>query len=319
VTGPTRVSVVLGVRGGAGVLAETLDSVLAQEGVALELILVVDGHLDPSAEAEVARHGDRLHMVRRPPEGLTLALIAGCAEARGAYIARVDAGDRMEPGRLARQAEVLDQHPACVWTACATAVTGPEWEPLGISRGRPEDGGEVEPLPENPEQGLSCDIPHHGAAMFRRADYLACGGYRAEFYYGQDWDLWYRLAERGRYYQIPEVLYTARLFPHGISMRKWRQQRRIAECSRGAFVARRLGRDQSPFLERARAIRPPSRSGLGEGLGRLWWGGDGAYFIGEALRRQRHPHARRYLVESLRHAPLQVRGYVRLIQSGLGF
>ena len=318
-TGPTRVSVVLGVRGGAGVLAETLDSVLAQQGVSLELILVVDGGLDASAETEVVHYGDRLRVVHRPAEGLTRALIAGCAEAVGEYIARVDAGDRMEPGRLARQAEVLDQYPACVWTACATAVTGPEWEPLGVSCGRPAGGGEVEPLPADPALGLVCDIPHHGSVMFRRADYLAAGGYRADFYYGQDWDLWYRLAERGTYYQIPEVLYSARLFPHGISMRKWRQQRRIAECSKGAFVARRLGQDETPFLERARAIRPTARARLGEGLGRLWRGGDGAYFIGEALRRQRHPHARRYLLDSIRAAPFQVRAYVRLLQSMMEF
>lgn len=320
--GPVQVSVVMGVRGGCSVLGETLDSVLGQERVSLELVLVVDGHLDPSAEAAVAqrdtRHPGRLRLLRRPAEGLTRALIAGCAEARGDYIARVDAGDRMEAERLSRQAEALDRHPGCVLVACATTVCGPDWEPLWISQGRPEGGGLVDPIGADPEQGLQGDIPHHGSAMFRREDYLACSGYRPDFYYGQDWDLWYRLAERGAYCLLPEALYSARLFPQGISMRKWRQQRLIAECSKGAFVARRRGRDETPFLERARAIRPPAGKGRLEALGRLWWGGDGAYFIGEALRRARHPNARRYLLESIRSAPLQVRAYVRLAQTLLG-
>lgn len=317
-----QVSVVMGVRGGGGLLAETLDSVLGQREVALELLVVVDGGLDDRAEADltVRVHSaqDRLRVLRRPAEGLTRALIAGCDAARGDYIARIDAGDRMAPDRLARQAAILDRYPDCVLTACATAVCGPEWEPLGVTRGRPDGGMPVNLLGTDPEQGLLGDIPHHGSTLFRRAAYLACGGYRADFYYGQDWDLWYRLAERGSYCLLPEVLYSARLFANGISMRKWRQQRRIAECSKGAFVARRKGLDEAPFLQQARAIRPSARGSRFDSLGRLWSGGDGAYFIGEALRRSRHPHARRYLLDSIHAAPLQVRAYVRLAQTWFG-
>lgn len=317
-----RISVVMGVRGGEGILGDTLDSVLGQRGVELELVLVVDGALDPQAEVELAARAqsgdDRLRVLHRPTEGLTKALIAGCAAAKGAYIARIDAGDRMAPDRLARQAAVLDQHPDCVLVACATEVCGPRWESLWINRGHPSHGMPTPMITPDSRQGLAGDIPHHGATLFRRSAYLAAGGYRADFYYGQDWDLWYRLAEKGTYCLLPEVLYSARLFPNAISMRKWRQQQRIAECSKGAFVARRQGRDEGPFLERARAIRPLARPGRWEALSRLWSGGDGAYFIGEALRRGGHPNAQRYLVKSIGCAPLQVRAYVRLVQTLLG-
>ena len=316
-----QVSVVMGVRGGAGLLGDTLDSVLVQQGVDFELILVVDGDLIDEAEAELS---DRLRLapialrvLRVAAGGLTRALIAGCDAAQGDFIARIDAGDRMMPGRLAQQAAVLERHPDCVLVACATEIHGPEWEPLWINRGHPPTGAPVIPIGPDSAQGLEVDIPHHGATMFRRATYLACGGYRPDFYYGQDWDLWYRLAERGQFCLLPTVLYQARLFPHALSMRKWHQQRRIAACSLGAFVARRRGLDEKPFLARARAIRPTANNAWIDPFIRLWSGGDGAYFIGEALRRTRHPHAPRYLLASIRSAPLQVRAYVRLMQAWL--
>ena len=48
--------------------------------------------------------------------------------------------------------------------------------------------------------------PHHGSVMFRRDAYERSGGYRAQFRYGQDWDLWYRLAALGKFQIVPEVL-----------------------------------------------------------------------------------------------------------------
>lgn len=316
-----KVSVVMGVRGGGSLLGETLDSVLRQVGVSWELVLVVDGSLDKAAELDLERRlregkDNRIHVLRRPPEGLTRALIAGCEVAKGEYIARIDVGDRMADGRLSRQAEAFDRYPSCVLTACATQVCGPDWEPLWVTQVRPEGRGAVSMLSSREEACLGWDVPHHGATMFRRQAYRLAGGYRPDFYYGQDWDLWYRLAEHGDYCPIPDTLYTARLFPSGISMRKWRQQQKIAACSKGAFLARRQGADEGHFLEKARAIRPVGNEKVGL-LQRLSSGGDGSYFIGEALRRHGYPQARRYLCESIGTSPLQVRGYVRLLQSFL--
>ena len=39
------------------------------------------------------------------------------------------------------------------------------------------------------------ELGGHGAVE----DYVKAGGYRAAFYYAQDWDLWYRLAALGTF------------------------------------------------------------------------------------------------------------------------
>jgi hypothetical protein len=162
--------------------------------------------------------------------------------------------------------------------------------------------------------GLAGDIPHHGSVMFRKSAYEQAGGYRPDFYYGQDWDLWYRLAEIGNYQVVQETLYRARFFPGSISMTRKQYQDEIALCSKQAFVARRCSQDETPWLRRAWACRPqpstdigPSRSGHEPGY----------YFIGEALRRRGDPRARHYLARAVRLAPGRPRAYVRWLQSWL--
>lgn len=126
-----RVSVVLGVFEGADVLDETLASAAAQTLEDLECIAVDDGSSDPRVAArltEWARRDARFRVMRQQNQGLTRALIAGCAEARGAFIARIDVGDTMAPERLAEQAAVLERYPDCAFVAAQTQFHGSAWE-----------------------------------------------------------------------------------------------------------------------------------------------------------------------------------------------
>jgi glycosyltransferase involved in cell wall biosynthesis len=307
-----RVSVVMGVFNGADALEETLASVAAQTLDDFECIVVDDGSTDARVGALLAswkQRDRRFRVIRREKQGLTRALIAGCAKARGEFIARVDVGDTMAPGRLADQEAVLREYPDCVFVSAWTQFHGPRWEPLWVNPGRGPEERPASILPEDARQGLTGDIPHHGSVMFRRSAYERVRGYRAAFYFGQDWDLWYRLAEVGTFWVVSRVLYHARFFPEGISISHAARQRYIAECSHGAFVARRNGRDEQPWLERAAAIRPEAARPVARSLE------PGFYFIGEALRRRGNPACRQYLAAALRERPGSVRAWVRLTQS----
>jgi hypothetical protein len=145
--------------------------------------------------------------------------------------------------------------------------------------------------------------------MFRRDAYERAGGYRAAFYYGQDFDLWYRLAEAGRFQATQAVLYTARITPGSISTAARAQQERLAKLSRAALEARRRGETDDAIVAAAAEVRPvrggASRRTRAAGL----------YFIGEALRRNGDVRARRYLVRALAAWPLSPRAWLRLLQS----
>jgi glycosyltransferase involved in cell wall biosynthesis len=298
------ISVVLSVYNGAEHLAETLDSILAQTEADFELIAVDDGSTDESAAilSSYAGRDARVRVLRQENRGLTQALIAGCAAARGMYIARHDAGDTSHPERLRTQRRLLDASPEVVFVSCATQYVGPGAEPLWTMR---PTAAVVSPTDVMGSVRLTEGPTHHGSVMFRRDAYERAGGYRAAFYYGQDFDLWYRLAELGKFQSFDGVLYTARIEPGSISTVARARQERLARLSEAALKARRSGSGEEEVLALAAQIRPtrerPSRRARAAGL----------YFIGEALRRNRDPRSYTYLSTALRLWPLSPRAWVR--------
>jgi len=207
------------------------------------------------------------------------------------------------------QSNVLQRFPGCSFVSSRVAILGPDWEPLWVTNGVPEGCEPQRVCSAQPEAGLAGDIPHHGSVMFRTAAYRAVGGYRAQFYYGQDWDLWYRLAEHGDYLALPEVLYQARLFPDAISMTHSHRQQTIAACSLGAHCARKAGQSEEEWLERARAIRPGRHRHADDAAH------NGNYFIGETLRRAGDSACRKYFLDSIKSNPLAWKPMVRWLQA----
>ena len=110
-SGRPLLSVVMGVYNGGAALTESVNSVLEQSDVALELVVVDDGSTDGSASLldSLAAQNARLRVIHQKNSGLTLALIRGCEAARGDFIARQDCGDRSLPGRFATGIALLEK------------------------------------------------------------------------------------------------------------------------------------------------------------------------------------------------------------------
>src|SRR6185503_857374 len=183
--------------------------------------------------------------------GLTRSLIAGCAAARGAYIARHDAGDLSLPTRFAREAALLDATNDLTLVACWTEFVGPELEHLYVAKGTGLAHAPLQILDAAAERNMLDGPAHHGCVMFRRDAYERAGGYRSQFYYGQDWDLWYRLAALGRFQMAAEVLYRARVVPESISVEARHAQNELAELSLAALRARLATQSEEALLVRA--------------------------------------------------------------------
>jgi glycosyltransferase involved in cell wall biosynthesis len=306
----TAISVVMGVYDGEATLPATLDGILAQTERDFELIAVDDGSRDgtPGILARYAGHDPRVRVIRRANAGLTRALIAGCAAARGVYIARHDAGDLSHPRRFELQKAALDADAGLSFVSCATQYAGPDLEPLYVVRGTGVAATPAYVLDPTATHGMSDGPTSHASAMFRRDAYEQAGGYRPQFYYGQDWDLWYRLAEIGKFQALSEILYTLRVTPDSISMGARRQQEAISALSLQALAARQRGESDAPTLAAAEKIgRVQSR-----GLCRR---SRGLYFIGEALRRNGDARAAKYLFQSAVRCPLLLRAWLRWLQA----
>jgi len=297
------VSVVMGVYNGAEHLGRALESILSQEGVPLELVVIDDGSADgtPKILNEVAHRDTRLRIFRQENQGLTKALMRGCAQAIGEYIARQDCGDRSLPGRLARQAELLKQNPAAVVCSCGTRFVNPEGLTLY------EAGQSTADL----NRGLAANDlddfhgpSHHGAVMFRRLSYRTCGGYRPQFYFAQDLDLWKRMIQLGPAVATEWIGYQAVYSPSSLSARYASRQRRLRQII--FDLSRTSDADkQAELLELAGNIRPGSANRRSE------WRGN--YFLGACLQKSNPDHARAYLRKVVRENPLHLKAWLKLL------
>jgi glycosyltransferase involved in cell wall biosynthesis len=303
------ISAVMGVHNGGDTLAATLDSILAQTYRDFECIVVDDGSTDDTSRvlAAYAARDSRLRIIRQENAGLTKALISGCGAARGEYIARHDAGDRSHPERFRIQMGLLANESQLALVSCATDFVGPGDEYLFTSHPDAVALRPVEMIDVRAKHGIVAGPSHHGSAMFRRDAYERAGGYRAEFYYGQDWDLWYRLGAIGLFQSIDQPLYTARVTPDSISGSSRGAQHALAALSLRAMLARSRGESDAGILVEAARIRGRKRSGRCRHA-------RGLYFIGEALRRNGDARGRGYLRNAMRACPLLLKAWIRYAQ-----
>lgn len=301
-----RLSIVMSVYNGADSLQGTVESVLSQEGVDLEFIVVNDGSTDASGSLldGLAAQDARVRVIHQENLGLTRALIRGCALARGKFIARQDCGDLSLPGRLRDELRAMESRAEVAFVSCGTRFVGPQGELLyDVAISEEESNAGLLTLHARRLRGPS----HHGSTLFRRDLYERVGGYREQFYFAQDIDLWTRIAEHGPHIALPAFLYQARFVPSSISGRYRKRQiecaRIILECAR----LRRAGLSEAPAIARANLIRPDGGSaGASEIASAL-------YFVGACLRERGDPRARQYFREALRAQPLHLKSALRLL------
>ncbi|MEM6392455.1 MAG: glycosyltransferase family A protein [Planctomycetota bacterium] len=209
------VSIVIPMRNGEPFIRPTLESILTQEGVELEVVVINDGSTDGSEKtvADIAKSDPRVRMIDGPQLGIAPSLNAGLAAATGDYLVRCDADDLLPaPGtsdRLAAQAEYLDQHPDVV-AVCGTYTTiSDKGKPLS-SLYTGDDPADI-----TAELHAGETRTHFGTYMTRTAALRELGGARPYFNGVEDVDLQLRIATLGPVHYQPLDCYRYRL--HGTS------------------------------------------------------------------------------------------------------
>ena len=189
------VSVLLPYRDAGDTIDEAARSILAQEGVELELVAVDDGSRDdgPARMRELEASDARVRLAQSSGCGLVAALARGLAEARGEIVARMDADDVALPGRLAAQARLLaaDHGLGAVGTRVAPLGDCGEGMRLYI------DWQNALVTPEDHARELFVESPLcHPSVALRREALLEVGGWR-DCAWAEDYDLWLRLDAHG--------------------------------------------------------------------------------------------------------------------------
>lgn len=115
-------------------LPETLESVAAQDYPRLEVVIVDDGSTDETA-AYVKDRWPHYTLIRTENRGVSHARNLGTAKASGGLIQYLDADDLLTPGKISRQAALLQENPD------ADVVYG-GWQRL-VRKGEGFEPGEV--------------------------------------------------------------------------------------------------------------------------------------------------------------------------------
>lgn len=215
-TAPPDISVVLPAFDRAGSLRAAMDSVLAQEGVTLELIVVDDGSRDGTAAVAEAHPDPRVRLLRLGENrGAPAARNAGIAAARGAWVAFQDSDDVWLPGKLAAQ-WARTREPGVVAVYCALRIEDPE--------GLVAAGARIVPGPAvRLREGailpalLRDSFVSTQTLMVRRDVLERVGGFDPAMPALQDWELMLRVAPSGKVAFVPEPLVRQRFSANSLT------------------------------------------------------------------------------------------------------
>jgi len=187
---------------------------------ALVHVLIVDDGSTPPIVAP-ALSNMQIEVLRMPVNGgIERALEAGIealAQRGFRYAARIDAGDRSVPQRLAKQRAYMEAHPQVAGLGMWTQVVTRAGEPLFMLT-PPAEAAQIRRL----RFFRSCLA--HPSMMLRIDAVRAVGNYRANYRSAEDLDLFVRLMERYDCANLPELGLYYELNEGGISATRRRRQ-----------------------------------------------------------------------------------------------
>jgi len=292
------VSVLMPVRNGSAFLAAAVESILAQSFTDFELLILDDGSTDGSLAMlqAYARRDARICLISRENKGLTATLNELIANARGEYMARMDADDIALPDRLARQLEFLRVNPAVLCVGGAFALIDQAGRYLTTLH-PPTSNEEIQDQLVRGHCALA-----HPAVMARLQPIRELGGYQRDF--AEDLDLWLRLGEQGQLANLAEEVLHYRLHPASISERAGHRQRDAGRLACEAAWQRRGIRDG--VYEAGSPWRPGSGASRYDFMLQYgWW----------AWNSRERTTAQIYGLKAVRTRPLGPKGWTLLLVS----
>ncbi len=190
------VSVVIPAHDAMPELIEAVESVLAQDRPADEVIVVDDRSKDGSGDAVRARFGDRVRVLAGAFGSAAAARNAGWRAARGEWIAFLDADDLWTPDKLSVSLALLAAAPHADWCfsdGSVRALDGREHDSLFALWADVEEPYCGRPVAEL----IEVNFVLTSSVVARRSALEALGGFDDSLSHAEDVDLWIRLSRRG--------------------------------------------------------------------------------------------------------------------------
>jgi glycosyltransferase involved in cell wall biosynthesis len=194
-----KVSIILPTLNRLELLKKSIDSVLAQTYTDWELHVIDDVSDDGTKEYMNSLTDKRInyHRVNIPGiEGISKYLNFGIENSTGEYIARLDDDDFWcDENKLQKQVNFLDSHPDYFAAGGGIIMIDEKGNELFRYQKRESDE-------EIRKYALFANPFSHTTVMFRKDAALKAGLYTMP--YIEDWNLWLKMGESGKYYNFQE-------------------------------------------------------------------------------------------------------------------
>lgn len=233
------VSVVMPCYNGAQFVEDAIASIIGQTFTDFEFLIYDDGSSDGSWAiiAEWARRDQRVRATKMPHVGLVGVLNRGLLEARGRYIARMDADDYSYPDRLEMQVREMERRPDCVVLGGQATLVDAKSSYLQafiVPLTHAEiDAGHL--------HGHGGSLLIHPAVLMRRDAVNRAGGYREQYNTAEDLDLWLRIAELGEIANLEATVLKYRWHSSNVTSQRKAKVAGITRLVREEALRRRHG------------------------------------------------------------------------------
>ncbi|MFD2515165.1 glycosyltransferase family 2 protein [Pontibacter locisalis] len=196
----TQLTVLMPVFNAEKHLKEAMDSILSQTFEAFEFLIIDDGSTDHSAAIVQSYKDPRIRFYQNKVNlGLTPTLNKGIKLATTELIARMDADDISYPNRLFKQVEYLQANPDCAFVSSLARVVTEDGQFVRVDRFKSEHF----------YYNLTFfSWIYHPTVVYRKKAVEEVNMYTVD--YSEDYELFWQLSRRHKFYNLPEVLLTYR-------------------------------------------------------------------------------------------------------------
>ena len=234
------VSVMMPVYDSERYLQTSMESILSQTYRDFELVIVSEYDTSIESLRIIESYSDERirHLHNDRKLGFVPSLNVALKEARGEYIARMDADDVSKHERFERQVDYLTKHQDV--GVLGTAFETIDYEGKVIATHHPPT------IPSLTKWSLLFgDEIAHSSVMVRHSLFNLHGPYNSQLQYGEDYELWLRLVQRTNIVNLPDTLVQRRLHDKQLTSLYYRIPAPETVATPSKAIAAILGREIS--------------------------------------------------------------------------
>lgn len=192
-------------------ISETINSVLNQTLESIEVIVVNDGSIDNTEKVVSGFSDDRIRLISIKNKGVSNARNVGYSEAKGSYVAFLDADDVWLQDNLESKLQLLEDHPSVGLVHSDGEVIDKESKPTGEIK-----SGKSGNLLESLLLWDGTNIPAPSSILVRKNVIEKVGGFDTRLSTAADQEFFFRVANIFEIARVEKVTWNYRV--HDLNM-----------------------------------------------------------------------------------------------------